>query len=298
MVAESDALRALATHLRSGSTLRTALLRWPEEAPGDVAAEVQTLARRIRLGCPVVRALDGLSLEQRLRIPFALHLSEGLSLAAWLERTADDLEATAAAAASARSSAAGAVLSGRMIAGLPLLFVLLAPISKAPLTDALGVGLVVLGVLLACAGLRWIGRLVPQPPPEDPVAGISSAVALLLEAGASLPQALEAACRALPALDRVPRLVRLGLSWPEALLATDERFRPLSVALEGASALGTPPAAGLMSLAEGRKAEAFQTFDRALRRAPVLMVVPLVCCVLPAYGLLGLAPFLRSVSLG
>ena len=259
---------------------------------------MRTLARRIRLGCPIVLALDGLSLAQVLRVPFSLHLSEGLRLAAWLERTADELESTATAAACARSAAAGAVLSARMIAGLPLLFILMAPLGNAPLTDPLGIGLVVVGVLLTLAGLRWIGRLVPRPPADDPVAGFSSAAAFLLEAGASLPGALEAACRAFPPLDRAPRLVRLGLSWPEALVAADERLRAVTTVLGSASALGTPPAPGLVSLSEARRAEAFVAFDRALRRAPVLMVVPLACCVLPAYGLLGLAPFLRSISLG
>ena len=237
-------------------------------------------------------------MERLLRVPFSLHLSEGLCLAAWLERTADDLEEAATAAGSARAAAAGAVLSGRMVAGLPLLFVVVAPLGKAPLTDALGVGLLALGGLLAVAGLLWIGRLVPQPPPDDRVAGFSFAAAFLLEAGASLPGALEAACREFPPADRAPRLFRLGLSWSDALAAADEGFRPVTKVLESASALGTPPAAGLKSLAEARKAEAMVAFERALRRAPVLMVVPLVCCVLPAYGLLGLGPFLRSINLG
>lgn len=295
---EADALRSLAAHLRSGSSLRTALHRWPEGLSGEVGAEVLTLERRVRLRCPIVQAVEGLGLARVVRVPFELHLSEGVGLADWLERTADEIQATTTASASARAAAAGAVLSGRIVAGLPLLFVVMAPLSKAPLTDGVGVFLLVLGVILAVIGLRWIGRLVPRPPSDDPVAAYATATAALLDAGAALPRALEAACRATPSLDRAPRLVRLGLAWTDALVAADDRLRPVTSALVRASALGTPAAPALRSLATARRAEELIEFDHALRRAPVLMVVPLVCCVLPSYGLLGLAPFLRSISLG
>jgi hypothetical protein len=46
-----------------------------------------------------------------------------------------------------------------------------------------------------------------------------------------------------------------------------------------------------------RRAARSRDFDAAMRRAPVLMVVPLVICVLPSFLLLGVAPFLRGLSL-
>lgn len=298
MATEADALRSLASHLRSGCSLRLALYRWPDDLSDDIAADARELARRVRLGTPIVSALEGSRWEELLRVPIGLHLSEGLALAEWLERTAAELETTASASASARAASAGAVLSGRLVAGLPLLFVLLAPLGKAPVTDPMGISLLVLGVVLALTGLRWIDRLVPRPSPDEAVAGFSSAAAALLESGAGLWRALEVACRTCPMLERAPRLVGLGLSWPDALVAADEGLGEVARTLRRAAALGTPVAPALRGLASSHRAEAMLEFDRALRRAPVLMTVPLVFCVLPSYALLGLAPFLRSISLG
>lgn len=298
MTTEAGALRSLASYLRSGCSLRQALYRWPDDLKGELVAEASELARRVRLGCPIVQALEGLPSASLLRVPIALHLSEGLALAEWLESAAAELEATANASRAARAASAGAVLSGRLIAGLPLLFVLLAPLSEAPMTDPLGIGVLVLGVSLALAGLCWIDRLVPRPSLDDEMAGFSSAAASLLESGAGLWRALDVACRSFPMLGRAPRLVRLGSSWPEALVATDDRLGEVAGVLRRAAALGTPVAPALRALAVARRSEAGLEFDRALRRAPVLMTVPLVCCVLPSYALLGLVPFLRSISLG
>ncbi|HJR44834.1 MAG TPA: type II secretion system F family protein [Actinomycetota bacterium] len=298
MTSESDAMRALAALMRSGASLRHALYRWPDELEGDLAVETRVLARRVRLGCPIAQAVEGLPFAGKLQTAFALHLSEGFALGEWLQRSAIGFEARSAATASARAAAAGAIASGRMVAGLPLLFVPLAPMSKAPVTDALGIALLVSGLGLAAAGLRWIRRLVPRPEPEDETAAFCDAAASLLEAGASLPRALEVAAAGHPSIRTAPALVRLGWAWPAALAAVRDDLGEVAGALERAYQLGVPAASALRRVAEERRVAASISFDRALRRAPVLMVVPLVCCVLPAFGLLGLAPFLRSIALG
>jgi hypothetical protein len=53
----------------------------------------------------------------------------------------------------------------------------------------------------------------------------------------------------------------------------------------------------LKSFSATRRAQRLRAFDAAMRRAPVWMVLPLSFCVLPAYVLLGLGPYLRSISL-
>lgn len=291
-----DSLRELAALLRSGLTLRQALVRWPDETRTE---EVGDIARRVKLGSPVVPALAGSPYDRVLRVAFALHLSHGVDLALWLDDAARRVEDDLAASHSARAASAGAVLSGRMVAGLPLLFVPMVPMSRSGFTDATGMAILILGVVLACAGLRWIGRLVPSPPPVDPVAQLCGSVAALLDAGLGLPEALRAAAGGLGHQGRdACRLARLGWPWHEALARVDPAFEPVRTAIDQSSRHGLPVASTLRSLERRRRDEALREFDRRLKRAPVLMVVPLTCCVLPAYGLLGVAPFLRSMSLG
>lgn len=297
----AESLRSLAGLLRSGLTLRRALARWPDEAHPAVAADAALIARRVRLGGSTIEAVCGTRFE-RLSAAFSFHQTHGIDLALWLDEVAADLEESAAASASARAATAGAILSGRMVAGLPLLFVPLTPINRAAMLDAVGIAILAGGVALAVAGLRWIGRLMPTAPPADPVGKLCGSVAALLDAGLPLPVALQGACSEfageVPELGDAARLVRLGWTWQAALARCDSDFGPLCRSIAQAREHGLRVADALRALQRNRRSETLREFDRRLKRAPVLMVVPLTCCVLPAFGLLGLAPFLRSMSLG
>ncbi len=297
----SDALRALASLLRSGLTLRQALLSWPAEA-GGVSEDIRAVTQRVQLGYPLADALEGAGFEPLLRPLFELHLASGIDLARWLDHHADEMDDRQAFLRSARASS-GAALSGRMVAGLPLLFIPFAPMTRASLMDPLGLAMLSVGIALALAGLRWIGRLVPRAPADDPIAALCGHVAALLRAGLCLSSALDLACAGtLPALGsclaRAQALVRLGANWPEALRAADPRLAPVSTVLESSSRMGSPLGGQVVELAAARRAESRRSFERTMKRAPVLMVVPLTCCILPSYALLGLGPFLRSISLG
>ncbi len=298
----SDALRALASLLRSGLTLRHALLSWPAEA-GGVSEDIRAVAQRVQLGYPLADALEGAHFESLLRPLFELHLASGIDLARWLDHHADEMDDRRAFLQSARAASSGAALSGRMVAGLPLLFIPFTPMTRASLMDPLGLAMLSVGIALALAGLHWIGRLVPRAPADDPIASLCGHVAALLRAGLCLSNALDLACAGtVPALGsslaRARALVRLGAKWPEALLSADPRFAPLSTVLERSTRMGSPLAGQLEELAAARRAESRRSFERTMKRAPVLMVVPLTCCILPSYALLGLGPFLRSISLG
>jgi pilus assembly protein TadC len=74
-------------------------------------------------------------------------------------------------------------------------------------------------------------------------------------------------------------------------------MRALVVSIRRASEHGVPAADALASLAANRRTQQLRAFDAAVRRAPVWMVLPLSFCVLPAYALLGLGPYLRSISI-
>lgn len=287
-------LRTLAALLRGGTPLRRALVEWPDELPAG-SADSSLVSKRVSLGVPAAASVRGTGFEQA-EVAFALHLSHGIDLARWLEATADRLEQDLAATAGARAAAAGAILSGRMVAGLPLLFVPLVPMSRAALLDGPGLVLLAAGVALAVAGLKWIGRLLPSAPPPDRVAALCLSTAALLDAGLDVDAALVTAV-ADPAERRaVARMRRLGRPASSALALVDTAYEPVCSTLGRARVLGLPAAGSLRRLAESRRADALRDFDRRVKRAPVLMVVPLTCCVLPAYGLLGVAPFLRSIG--
>jgi pilus assembly protein TadC len=190
-----------------------------------------------------------------------------------------------------------------MVGGLPLVAIPLVPLGRAPLFDGPGMLLSILGLMLTTGGMVWMLRLVPRPPDGDePVALFLDHVAASLRAGAPLASALEVACGVTSGelrelLARARRQAALGRTWPDALEAVGLGGSDgVGSALRRAERLGTPPAAALEAIAEGRRRAAMHDFERRVRRAPVLMVLPLVLCVLPAFGLLAIVPFLRGIA--
>lgn len=301
MTPPSAALSALVALLKSGLTLRQALLAWPDELDGEHRDEAQRIVQRLEVGHSIKSAVEGSSLAWVLVPAFSVHLATGVDLVTWLERVIADREETAAAVKSARGAAAGAALSARMVAGLPLLFVPLTPMTRASLTDPAGLVMGAVGVGLAVAGLRWIGRLLPRPSSSDPVAEASVALAAMLRAGLSLAAALDvlsAETLSSGPLARARRLVRLGATWSQALASAGGEGAALATSIRRSQRFGLPLADGLDALAAARRAQQRRDFEEKMKRAPVLMVVPLTCCILPAYALLALGPFLRSMSFG
>lgn len=301
MTPPSAALAALVALLKSGLTLRQALLAWPDELSGEHRDEARRIVHRLELGHSIKSAVEASSLAWVLVPAFSVHLATGVDLVTWLERVIVDREETAAAVKSARGAAAGAALSARMVAGLPLLFVPLTPMTRAPLTDPVGLVMAAVGVGLAVAGLRWIGRLLPRPSGSDPVAEVSVALAAMLRAGLCLAAALDvlsAQPTAPASLVGARRLVQLGATWSGALEVAGDEGAAIATSIRRSQRFGMPLADGLDVLAATRRARQKRDFEEKMRRAPVLMVVPLTCCILPAYALLALGPFLRSMSLG
>jgi Flp pilus assembly protein TadB len=303
----ATALRQLAALLRAGLTLGEGLDEWGDRAPESLRAPLERLRRRLRLGASAEEALSSLVPEMDEEGPavaalLTVHVRLGGDAAALLEEAAGAAEDRLAATESAIAMASGARLSGRMVASLPFALLLLSPASKAPLFDAAGLALLAAGIGLGVVGLLWMGRLVPRPEAlADPCSALASLVAAVCEAGASPSAALEvmAGCVGVPLgeeLGRARRLAALGASWPEALRRADgDGLGELAAVIERATSSGSPIAAPLRSLAASRRRRGARDFEARLRRAPVLMVVPLTLCVLPSFAVLGLGPFLRGV---
>ncbi len=299
------ALDALAALLRAGYAPRAALKLWHRHAPTELAYRLRSVAKAVDLGRDTlasVGCVSDLFEEESTEVTRAFGLAVGCggNLSGALERSADRLRAASAGRETARASAAGASLSARLVASLPLAFVPFLPLTGWLQLDLPGIVMFVVGVLLTGAGIRWIERLSPVPPESDELAGYADRLAHLSRAGLPLttaaPRAL--AGSASGDLQRAAGLTRLGLTWGQALgRSSDGDLRSLGSLLSRSDQLGTPLADALESLAKERRMAATRRFDGALRRAPVRMVVPLALCVLPGFGLLALAPFLRSLTL-
>ena len=297
------AVRALAGSIRTGSPPSRAVAGWPSVAPGDIAGVVAPVARRVALGEPPAEAMSALGPHgPALARCFALHRAAGGSLPALLERVADAIETAAAAGRTARAATSGARLSARLVAGLPLAFVPLSPGSSR--AGAAGLIVVGLGIALAAAGLWWIGRLVPAPPTgDDAAASLAEDLATALRGGIGLVPALEAAAGHPPPgleepLARARRRVCLGEHWVDALRRAGDPLAALAEVVARSRAWGVPAAAPLREWARVRRNDVRTEMQRSLRRAPVLMVVPLTVCVLPSFALLAFGPLVLGALAG
>lgn len=292
MSGTADAVRALVALLRSGLDPRSSVVAWPDVVPADARRAVMRAARRVQLGDDVAAAVAVLG---RHGAPLAAAFgaaAHGGDLPGALDAYAAAVERSERACAKAAAAAAGARLSGRLVAALPLVFVPLAPRGNL---DPFGVALLVSGALLSLAGMWWIERIAPRPERlGDPVAEAADVTAALLAGGLSVPEALDVVAAGGGGLQRAARLVRLGAPWPDAL-ARDPVLAALAEPLRRTLELGVPARAALAAEAARRRAAADSAFDGVVARATVLMTIPLALCVLPAYLLLGIAPYLRAV---
>jgi pilus assembly protein TadC len=73
-----------------------------------------------------------------------------------------------------------------------------------------------------------------------------------------------------------------------------EPIRPLSRALVDAERYGTPLGASLDRIADDARRARQQRAQEAARRIPVQLLLPLVTCILPAFGLLTVAPLIAG----
>ncbi len=147
------------------------------------------------------------------------------------------------------------------------------------------------------------GGVIDADVDELPAGGAAAAaladdLAALLSGGAALIAALDAvACSPPAGIEPVFAAardeVRSGIGWDAALASAEHPgLAAIGEVIGRTRRCGIAPAAALRELARRLDEEARTEFDRALQRAPVLMVVPLTVCVLPAFAILAFGPFL------
>lgn len=158
----------------------------------------------------------------------------------------------------------------------------------------------------------WQGRVEARRHSRAVVDELPDVVDLLVLAvgsGANVRLALEAvAPRAPPvfsaalerALSRARGDERLADALTAAAAPLGEPARALVAALLAAERYGVPLLPALERLAADGRADRRRRADEAARRLPVVLLFPLVLCVLPAFGLLTLAPLVAGAlgSLG
>ena len=87
---------------------------------------------------------------------------------------------------------------------------------------------------------------------------------------------------------------RLGDALDDVPRRAGEVVRPLTAALVASARYGAPLGDALGRLAAEVRADRRRRAEEAARKVPVKLLFPLVCCVLPAFALLTLAPLLAG----
>ena len=298
-----EALHALAASLAALPSTRAAIERWHLEIQdARLARAAEQTARRLRLGASARTAFDPL-LEvegrdaQLLVDVLVAHSGSGVALSRSVSGIADVISSRRHLEHQSRAAAIASTLSTRMIALMGVLFALLLPAWRnVPPSTALVTG--IFGLILGWAGVVWARRLTPTIATADDLhAALADLIATLVEGGMPLHQALQIATEGLEPLRKVRGLVELGAAWPHALERSgDPVLKRLGTIIKAALEMGLPVTARLNEFARALRAERARRFELRVRRAPVLLVLPLTLCVLPAFTLIIGVPLLHSVS--
>ena len=287
-----DMLRALAGVAGTAGSVRAALMEWASVCPGPTIRQVSA---RARMGAPLASVLAPLSASPDGRLTVRAiegHALHGGSLAATLSALADAQELRLRSAHEARMASSASKLSGRLLAGLAVTGILLMPGGRSSLATT--IGSLMAALVLGAIGIAWVRRLTPRPPSTDPpAAAIAELTAGLIDGGLYPATALDLACpEDLPAR----RLVKLGMGWPAALDREEtEDLRAMARILMVTSASGST-SGSLRLLARDLREKQRRECDKAIHRAPVLLVLPLTLCFLPAFALVLVGPMIRGLS--
>ncbi len=173
---------------------------------------------------------------------------------------------------------------------------------------------IVTGLILGAGGFRLPGFLLARAATRQRVrmaAGVPDLLDLVsvsVTAGLTPRLALDRAAEVIgeplgSELRGARDEVALGGAWRVALRETASRtalrdLRRLAVTLERTERLGAPAAARLRALARDVRAERRAVEEERARRAPVLMLFPLVFLILPAFVLAAVVPAILVATRG
>ncbi|MBU9766963.1 hypothetical protein FR943_24390 [Mycobacterium sp. TNTM28] len=168
------ALEVLVGELRTGAHPVTAFGTAAAEVSGQVGRHLGAVAARARLGADVAAGLADVSAESRLpthwhRLALCWRLAHthGLSITALMRTAQRDIVEREHFSAHVEAAMAGPRATAAVLAGLPVAGVALGQLIGAePVRFLCGPGaggwLLIIGVLLACAGLLWSDRITDR----------------------------------------------------------------------------------------------------------------------------------------
>ncbi|GAA1848081.1 type II secretion system F family protein [Myceligenerans crystallogenes] len=241
-----------------------------------------------------------------------LALDVGAPLGRVLESVADALVRDAEAAAERDAVIAGPRTTARVIVWLPLAgaglgWLLGVDTLRVVTSGGVGTVAVVLGSGLLVAGWAWTSRLIasardrPRGDEVD-VQVLLDLLAAALGAGSGVPRALGAVGQAAggqvgAVLRRAGDALVLGARWDQAWAGAPDALRPVTEALRGAWVDGAGPGEALRAAGQEARRQRSADARTAAGRLGVRLVLPLGCCYLPAFVLVGLVPVLLGLGI-
>ena len=168
------AIDVLVGELRVGAHPAAAFAVAAHETAGPVAGACRAVAARARLGADVAAGLRGVGETsvlqahwERIAVCWQLAADHGLAMSALMHAAQRDIAERQRFSGQVRSGMAGARATATILAGLPVLSVLMGQLIGARpmaflLGGQLGGCLLVIGLTLVCAGLLWSDRITDQ----------------------------------------------------------------------------------------------------------------------------------------
>jgi tight adherence protein B len=291
----ASAAERLAALLSAGVAPGAAWRNVVSDASEGDASVVAAAADAASEGEPVALALDAARRAHAdaspawsvLAAAWSVADAAGAPLASCLTMLASALRDEAQLRREARAALAGPAASARLVTALPLIAVAFGALLGFDTLgvlfgNPLGLACLVLGSLFLWAGARWSRSLVARAAVAQPAAGLElELLAVALSSGASLERSQRIVVSALH--DHLPGIASSGAAQP---------------VVEVAERAGAPVAELLR--AEAARLRGAARAEGAMRAAAlgVRLMVPLGCCVLPAFVLVGVAPLMISVVTG
>lgn len=255
------------------------------------SAETAALAEQVRSGESVGTAFASIDDAQWRVLGAAWQLAErsGAPFAPALERIAAALRSITEVARRRDVLLAGPRATVRLVAWLPLVAVgvgFLLGFDPLPVfLTPLGACLLAVGLLLQGAGARWTRALTDRVQRKDHVAGLECELVWIALAGGAPPgRALRSVADAVSGC---------GAEWIQ--LDSLRSGTPLGSAMVTAMDAGAPASSLLRDTAGELRARAQATIEREAERLGVRILVPLACCVLPAFIALGVVPVIVTL---
>jgi tight adherence protein B len=168
------AIDVLVGELRIGAHPAQAFAVAADETAGPVAQSCRAVAARARLGADVTAGLNGVAEAStlpaqwnRLAVCWQLASQHGLAMSTLMRAAQRDIAERQRFSAQVTSAMAGARATAAILAGLPVLSVVLGQLIGADpvaflLAGHAGGWLLVVGVTLVCSGLLWSDRITDR----------------------------------------------------------------------------------------------------------------------------------------